>query len=97
VDGRKVYSRKLETGDTKTVGLLKRVVGKGQDSFEALIDVAPGRHEVVARVVTEDRPSGFEDMVVVELAPGETRRLSLAAGRTFGTPLALRADQRSTP
>jgi serine/threonine-protein kinase len=92
VDGKRAYSRDLEAPSNKAVGFMKRVVGKGEESFDAWIEVAPGRHEVVAYVVTDDKPTGHQDRVTVDLERGETRTLRLSAGRSFGAPVALRVD-----
>jgi len=90
VDGKRAYSRDLEARGNKAMGLMKRVVGKGEESFDAWIEVTPGRHEVVAYVVTDDKPTGYQDSVTVEVERGETLKLRLSAGRSFGTPVALR-------
>jgi hypothetical protein len=91
VDGKQVYSRALEARGNKAMGLLKKVVGKGQESFEAWVEVPAGRHEVVAYVVTPDKPSGYHDSVMVDLERGETQNLKVLAGKTH-TPLALKKN-----
>ena len=91
VDGKQVYSRALEARGNKAMGLLKKVVGKGQESFEAWVEVPAGRHEVVAYVVTSDKPSGYHDSVMVDLERGETQNLKILAGKA-NTPLALKKN-----
>jgi serine/threonine protein kinase len=92
VDGKQVYSRELAAKGNKAMGLIKKVVGKGQESFETWVDVSPGRHEVRASVVTRDNPSGYHDRVTVDLEEGETRKLKVVAGKAFNTPLDLRKN-----
>jgi len=91
VDGKQVYSRELEARGNKAMGLLKKVVGKGQESFEAWVEVPPGHHEVVAYVATPDKPSGYHDAVMVDLDRGETQNLKVLAGKA-NTPIVLRKN-----
>ena len=91
VDGKPAYSRELEAGN-KAMGLLKKVVGKGSEGFDFSIEVKPGRHEIVAFVVTDDNPGGYRDSVTVNVERGETRKIRLSAGSAFGTPLDLKAN-----
>jgi len=91
VDGKQVYSRALEARGNKAMGLLKKVVGKGQESFEAWVEVSPGRHEIVAYVVTPDKPSGYHDSVMVDLERGETQNLKVSAGKA-NAPLVLKKN-----
>ena len=91
MDGKRAYSRELAAGN-KAMGLLKQVVGKGAESFDISIEVKPGRHEIVAYMVTDAKPSGYRDSVTIDVERGETRRLRLSAGSVFGTPLALKAN-----
>ena len=94
VDGKEVYSRSLSAPEKKGKGLLKKIVNKKHETFEAWIEVPPGKHEVVAHVIAEGNDSGYRDTVVVDLQPGETRRLRMTAGRAFGsgTGLSLRVN-----
>jgi serine/threonine-protein kinase len=92
VDGKQVYSRELAARGNKAVGFFKKVVGKGQESFEAWVEVSPGRHEVVAYVATADKPSGYQDSVMIDLERGETQNLKVLAGKAFNTPLALKKN-----
>jgi len=91
VDGERVFSRRLSAPQTKK-GLLKKMLEQNQETFEAWIEVDPGKHEVIARVVPDGSESGYRDTVVVDLESGETRRLKLVAGRAFGTPLSLKVQ-----
>jgi predicted Ser/Thr protein kinase len=88
IDGKEVYSRRLEAPQRK--GLLKKMLEQNQETFEAWIEVKPGKHEVIANVLPDGKKSGYQDTVVVDLDAGETRRLRLVAGRSFGTPLSLK-------
>ncbi len=91
VDGKRAYSRELAAGN-KAMGMLKNVVGKGAESFDVSIEVKPGRHEIEAYVVTDDRPRGHRDSVTIDVERGETRRIRLSAGSAFGAPLALNVN-----
>jgi serine/threonine-protein kinase len=90
VDGEEVYSREL-SGKDAPKGLLRKALGNAE-TFEALIAVSPGRHEVVARIVPEDEWKEYQTSIVVEIDARQTRRLKLRAGRAFGSPLSLKAD-----
>jgi serine/threonine-protein kinase len=90
VDGEEVYSREL-SGKDAPKGLLRKALGTAE-TFEALIEVSPGRHEVVARIVPEDEWKRYEDTIVVEIDARQTRKLRMRAGRAFGAPLSLKAD-----
>jgi serine/threonine-protein kinase len=91
VDGDEVYRRKLSAPREKQ-GFFKRMLDQDLETFEAWIDVAPGRHEVAAHVLPAGMTSGYRDAIVVDLEPGETRRIKLAAGRRFGSTLSLKSD-----
>ena len=91
VDGKQVYTRELAARGNKAMGLLKKVVGKGQESFEAWVEIPPGRHEVTAYVATSEKPSGYHDSVMVDLEKGETQNLKILAGKP-NTPLALKKN-----
>jgi hypothetical protein len=90
VDGEEVYSREL-SGKDAPKGLLRKALGNAE-TFEALIAVSPGRHEVVARIVPENEWKRYEDTIVVEIDARQTRKLRMRAGRAFGAPLSLKAD-----
>ena len=91
LDGKEVYSRQLSaprSGNRVLGKLLKR----DQESFEEWIQVPPGRHELEARVFSEEAGAELGDSLVVELKAGETRTLRMMAGRTFGAPISLKLD-----
>ena len=91
VDGEPVYSRLLAAPKTanKFWGKLLR---QNQETFETWIDVSPGRHEVVARVLAEGDATSYQDSLLVDLERGETERIRMVAGRTFGTPVSLKKN-----
>jgi hypothetical protein len=95
VDGEERYARDLAEPRKKARGLgkIKRMIEPAHETFEAWIEISPGKHEVEARVAAnnEDEDS-FRDSIVVDLDPGEKRRLRLVAGRSFGEPLSLKLD-----
>jgi len=93
VDGEEVYSRPLSLAQSKKVtGLLKQFVNQKHERFEVWIEITPGKHEVIAHVVRTGESSGISDTVVLELQPGETRRLRMTAGSTLGSGLSLIAN-----
>jgi predicted Ser/Thr protein kinase len=89
VDGAEVYQRELSAPRTKR-GFLKKVLDQDLETFEAWIEVVPGKHEVVAQVLPTGATSGYRDTIVVDLEPGEIRRITLATGRKFGSELSLK-------
>ena len=64
---------------------------KNVETFETLVEVSPGVHEIVARIAT-DGTNAYRESIVVDLEPGETRTLKMKAGRTYGRALSLKAD-----
>ncbi len=90
VDGREVYERELEAPDKP--GGLRRLIDPGSETFEAWIRVRPGKREIAAVVTPAGAGSPSRDSIVVELEPGEKRRLRLVAGRALGTPVSLKLD-----
>ena len=74
------------------MGKLKKMIEPAEESFETWIELRPGKHEIEARVEAGDDEDPFRDSIVVDLEPGEKRRLRLVAGRSFGKPLSLKLD-----
>jgi serine/threonine protein kinase len=91
VDGREVYSRNLLAPPARK-GVLNKILGRDQESFEGWIRLSPGKHEVAARVLPEGASSPFQDSIVVDLKSGETRTLRMIAGRSLGAPVSLKMD-----
>jgi len=91
VDGQEVYRRELSAPRTEQ-GFIKKILDKDLETFEAWIEASPGKHEVAAHIARLDGTSGYRDTVVVDLEPGETRRLKLSAGRKYGSALSLKTD-----
>jgi len=91
LDGQEVYSRRLSAprSGNRVVG---KILGRNQESFEEWIQVPPGRHELAARVISDEAGAELGDSVVVELKAGETRTLKMVAGRSFGSPVSLKID-----
>jgi serine/threonine protein kinase len=92
VDGSEVYSRELSTESRNVKRFFKKVSGKVQETFDARIAIPSGSHEVVARVHTARRAAPYEEGVTVDLEPGESRKIRLIAGRTFGRAVSLETD-----
>jgi serine/threonine protein kinase len=90
IDGEEVYRRELAAPQDRQ-GFIRKVLEKNVETFETLLDLSPGVHEVVARVAT-DPTSAYRESIVVDLEPGETRTLKMKAGRTYGRALSLKAD-----
>ncbi len=91
LDGAEVYQRELSAPRTKR-GLVKKVLKRDLETFEAWIEIAPGKHEVVVQVLPTGATSGYQDTIVVNLEAGETRRIKLAAGKRFGSGVSLKFD-----
>jgi len=91
VDGDEVYTRTLSAPRIRK-GLVKKLLDQNHENFEAWIEVAPGKHEITAQVELPDEEYLLRDTVVVDLEPGETRRLRMTVGRTFGSALKLKTD-----
>ena len=91
LDGEEVYSRRLSAprSGNAVVGKLLR---RNHESFEDWIRIPPGKHEVAARVFSEDAGPDFHDSIVVDLKAGEVRTLRMVAGRSFGSPVSLKLD-----
>jgi serine/threonine protein kinase len=89
VDGRVVYRRELAWQGKGWKRAMARTVGQGREKHEDEIELAPGRHEIAARVdVGKDSPP-FERTIVVELEPDARKTLRIVAGKTFGRDLTL--------
>lgn len=98
VDGREVYTRPLQVPrplESKKKGLFKKVAqtftGEEYENFEALVEVRAGKREIQAEV-RPARGDPYRSTVVVDLAPGETRKLKLVAGGNKGPSLSFRED-----
>ena len=93
VDGDEVYSRDLSAPRKPgKKNPIKKFLDRNHETFEAWIEVRPGKHEIVALVVADEGDGESRDTVVVDLEPGETRRLRVVAGRAFGSALSLKVD-----
>ena len=91
VDGREVFERELAAPERKP-GALRRLIDPGNETFEAWIRVRPGKREIAAVVTPAGAGPSSRDSIVVDLGPGEKRRLRLVAGRSLGTPVSLKLD-----
>jgi serine/threonine-protein kinase len=92
VDGRNVYTRELAAESPGGVRILKKAIGIKEESFNTSIDMAPGTHEIVALLESDDGDTQHQRRVVVDLGRGENRRLRLSAGGAYGAPLSLKLD-----
>ena len=94
VDGKEVYSRRLASVEStgKGKGLLKKLHPSAGESFEAWIEVRPGKHEVEALVTAAGEESVYRSSVVIDLEDGETRKLKLTAGRSLGALVSLKMN-----
>ncbi len=88
IDGEEVYERALSTEEG---GFFSKVTGRTQETFEAWLSVAPGKHKIVAQVV-EDDGTEHRASIVIDVEPGEQRELDLVAGRALGRTLSLKVD-----
>jgi serine/threonine protein kinase len=91
IDGEEVYRRQLAAPHDRQ-GFLRKVLDKNVETFETLVRVQPGTHEVVAVVAGSAELPGYQESILVDLERGQTRTLRLSAGRTFGRALSLKTD-----
>jgi serine/threonine protein kinase len=89
VDGRTLYQRPLAASRDEAGPA--RPVGRGEEGFEAALRVSPGKHEVTAEVTTVGE-SILTDTIVVNLQPGESRVLRLAAGFAPGRTIQIQLE-----
>ena len=89
VDGQEVYQKDLAAERKAATAFGRKVFEYGQERFEVRIRVSPGKHDVIARVETDDLSEPLTDRTVVDLERGESRTLRLVAGRALGAPLTL--------
>ena len=92
VDGSEVYSRELSTESRNVKRFFKKVAGNVQESFDARIAIPSGTREVMARVHTARRSAPYEEVLTLDLEPGESRKIRLVAGRTLGRAVSLEAE-----
>lgn len=92
VDGTQVYTRTLSASEGKTKRFFKRMVGRAGETFETVIAVEPGEHNVHAQVTVGDATKGYDSILTLDVDPGATHDLRLVAGRVVGRPLTLRED-----
>lgn len=98
VDGEKVLRRTLVAPDPppgQERAFFKKIsqslAGPDYENFEALVDVDPGRREIEV-VIAPESGDPYRSALIVEIEPGETRRLKLVAGRALGSSLSFRVD-----
>jgi serine/threonine-protein kinase len=91
VDGTEVYNRNLSAPVAKR-NLLKKMLRRGEESFEDRIVIPAGAHELVARVSYADGGPVREATLGLNLERGETRAIRLHAARKRNAPLVLRAE-----
>jgi uncharacterized protein with GYD domain len=91
VDGEEVYRRELSAPADRQ-GFFRKMLEKNVETFETIVKVSPGTHEVVARVTEPDDSTGYRESIVVVLERGETRTVKMSAGRTFGRALSLKTE-----
>ncbi len=92
VDGEEHYSRELvaERKSAKMFG--KKLFEYGQETFGTSLQLSPGRHEMVARVLRKEDGRVFEDKLTVMLEAGETARFELTARPGLVTGVTLEPD-----
>jgi serine/threonine protein kinase len=91
IDGDQVYQRPLDAPE-KPKSFIKKVLDHDQETFEAYIEIPAGKHELTAHVHSEGESRPYRDTVVLEIGPGETRKVKLVAGRSFRSPLSLKVQ-----
>jgi hypothetical protein len=81
LDEEEIYRRPLSARAVGPKVFRKRPLKVLQESFETRLEVPPGQHQVVARVVPQGETEGYERLALVDLDPGELLSLRLRIGR----------------
>ena len=89
VDGKPVFERRLAAPHQEGIDHL---LGRNQEAFEAWLKVPSGKHALEAEVEPEGGGEPMRDLVVLELAPGESRTLRLTLKRGLGRPVQMKVD-----
>jgi serine/threonine-protein kinase len=89
VDGRTLYERSLAMA--RDEGGLARLMGQGEEGFEAALRLTPGKHEVTVEVATVGE-SILTDSINVDLQPGESRVLKLTAGHALARAIQIQLE-----
>ena len=92
VDGEEHYTRDLVAQRKSARMFGKKLFKYGKETFEASLDLSPGRHRMVARVVRAEDDRVFEDKLTVKLEAGETARLKLISKPSLITGVTLEPD-----
>ena len=90
VDGKEVYSRALSRPKTKN--LLQRMVHRTAETWGTRLDLLPGRHEIVARIVPDGWTTGYQETITVVLKARATRSLHIVAGTVRREEISLSLD-----
>ncbi|HXV77299.1 MAG TPA: serine/threonine-protein kinase [Candidatus Polarisedimenticolaceae bacterium] len=91
VDGTEVYRRWLDAPE-QPKGLLKKMLEQSHETFEAYIEIPPGKREVTAHVVHDGQSRPDRATIVLDIERGETRKLRLVAGRALGSSVSLKVQ-----
>ncbi len=89
VDGKPVFERRLAAPHQDGIDHL---LGRNQEAFEAWLKVPSGKHALEAEVEPEGGGVTMRDLVVLDLAPGESRTLRLILKRGVGRPVQMKVD-----
>ena len=92
VDGTRVSTRTLSASEGKTKRFFKRMVGRAGETFETVIAIEPGEHDIHAQVTVGDEAAGYDSTLTLNVDSGATHDLRLVAGRVLGRPLTLQTD-----
>ncbi|GEM_PF-7133857 len=97
VDGKKVWSRKLDAPapETKRRKLMRKLLRTGQQRFQREIGVGKGRHTVTARLWDRTAGARFEDSKEIEFGERTVHRVQVFAGGPFGKEITLVASPGS--
>lgn len=83
VDGQEVLSKPIPF-EERPKGFLERMQSTGDDTFEAVIPVEAGEHQIVARVDLTRKSMSYENRLTLESDAGTTSTLRLFVGRKGG-------------
>ena len=92
VDGREVYSRRLQAASQEGKKFWRKVFTPNTENFKATIEIPSGKHEVRVIVVTDGVAEGFEQRTVIDAVPGTSRKFRVQAGKDETHPLLIDVD-----
>jgi len=92
IDGEAVHAQDVTTNSKFFGRLYQKTVNKGQKTFLAEMNVAPGRHEILVKLERPGKVKPALSSASVEFISGEARQLHIVAGRLLRSPLTMKVE-----